>query len=90
MGRIIKREMNQINWLHHSRLIDLGRGREGKERTICENKNRAKYFYKRSYNLMNFTGEKYSQVGVITRDYHVVNKEKRIIWTIIDCLSPDV
>jgi len=79
MGKIIKREMNQINWLHHSRLIDLGRGREGKERTICENKNRAKYFYGRSHNLVDFAGEKYSQVKVIMRDYHVVDKEKRII-----------
>jgi hypothetical protein len=87
MGRIITREINQINCLHHSRSIDLG---GGKERSICGNKNRAKYFYGQSHNLMDFTGEKYSQVGVITRDYHVVNKEKRIIWMITDCLSPDL
>lgn len=82
------REINQINCLHHSRSIELGRG--GEERTICGNKNRAKYFYRRLHNLMDFTGEKYSQAGVLTRDYHMVNKEKRIIWTITDCLPPDL
>jgi hypothetical protein len=62
------RDINQINFLHHLRSIDLKRGNE---RTICGNfKKKAKYFYRQSHNLMDFTGEKYSQVGVIMRDYH--------------------
>jgi len=81
------RDINEINFLHHLRSIDL---RRGNERTICGNKKKAKYFYRQSYNLMDFTGEKYSQVGVITRDYHVVNKENIYIWMITDCLSPDL